>query len=71
MTKKEFEDRIGREATMEEYEYANVMYMSAGNVDKDTLCAEYKKLMQSKSARAIFEFTQSCSSESVSTFSAR
>lgn len=55
MTQQEFNERIGRETTIEEYEYANGMYMGAGNVDKDTFCKDYKALMQNKSARAIFD----------------
>lgn len=55
MTQQEFSERIGRKATTQEYEYANGMYMSAGNVDKDTFCAEYKTLMESKSVRAIMD----------------
>ena len=42
MTQKEFEDRIGRKATQEEYVKADAAYLAAGNdMDKDTFCKLY------------------------------
>lgn len=35
MLQKEFEDRIGRKVTTEEYVEANAVYMMAGELDKD------------------------------------
>lgn len=48
MTQREFEERIGREVTLDEYARANAMYMAADNVDKDVFCKEYETLKDSK-----------------------
>ena len=43
MTKKEFEDRIGREATDDEYVMADAAYLACGDsADKDLFCELYK-----------------------------
>lgn len=43
MTQKEFEERMGREVTTEEYAAADAAYMASGDdVDKDRFCAMYK-----------------------------
>lgn len=43
MTQKEFEDRIGRKATQDEYVMADAAYLAAGdNLDKDAFCKLYK-----------------------------
>ena len=43
MTQKEFEERIGRKVTGDEFELANDLYMMSGELDKDRFCADYKK----------------------------
>lgn len=42
MTKQEFEERIGRTVTDEEYAPADAAYLAAGDMDKDTFCELYK-----------------------------
>ena len=41
MTQQEFETRTGINTTAE-FEYANRVYMAAGQMDKDAFCAEFK-----------------------------
>lgn len=48
MLQHEFEDRIGREVSREEYVKANALYMSAGNINKDDFCKEWDKIKDSK-----------------------
>ena len=49
MTQKEFETRTGKEVTSHCFDYANRVYMAAGNMDKDAFCKEYfsKKVFES------------------------
>ena len=42
MTQQEFETRFGQEVTPESFDYANRVYMAAGNLDKDEFCKEWK-----------------------------
>lgn len=42
MTKQEFEERIGRPVTDDEYAQADAIYLAAGDMDKDTFCELYK-----------------------------
>lgn len=42
MTQKEFESRIGTVVTTNTFDYANRVYMAAGNMDKDVFCREWK-----------------------------
>lgn len=42
MTQQEFETRFGQEVTPESFDYANRVYMAAGNLDKDQFCKEWK-----------------------------
>ncbi len=42
MTQKEFEERIGREVSLEEYAKADAVYL-ASDLDKDMFCEQYKK----------------------------
>ena len=42
MTQKEFETRFGQEVTTESFDYANRVYMAAGDIDKDKFCEEWK-----------------------------
>lgn len=43
MNKQEFESRIGRQVTNEEFEKAERVYMAAVNIDKDTFCEEWER----------------------------
>lgn len=47
MLQHEFEDRIGREVSREEYVKANALYMST-NLDKDEFCKEWDTIKDSK-----------------------
>ena len=42
MTQKEFETRIGTEVATETFEYANRVYMAAGDMDKDEFCKDWR-----------------------------
>ena len=42
MTQKEFEARFGQEVSSECFDYANRVYMAAGNMDKDEFCKDWK-----------------------------
>ncbi len=42
MTQKEFETRFGQEVSSECFDYANRVYMAAGDMDKDEFCKEWK-----------------------------
>ena len=55
MLQSEFEERIGRKVTTEEYVEANAMYMAAGNLDKDEFCSEWLKIGSSKLVQCLFE----------------
>lgn len=44
MLQKEFEERIGRSVTEQEYLEANAMYENAGDMDKDEFCREWLKI---------------------------
>lgn len=56
MLQKEFEERIGRSVTQEEYVEANAMYMAAGGgMDKDVFCREWKKIGGSPLVKGLFE----------------
>ena len=55
MLQKEFEDRIGRSVTEQEYVEANAMYMAAGDIDKDTFCREWLKIGSSALVKGLFE----------------
>ena len=48
MMQKEFEERTGMQVTPAEYEKIEKLYMSSGNIDKDTFCKEYKKIASSE-----------------------
>ena len=48
MLQKEFEERIGRSVTQEEYVAANAMYMAAGEMDKDEFCKLWLKNRENK-----------------------
>lgn len=55
MLQKEFEDRIGRSVTEQEYVEANAMYMAAGDIDKDTFCREWLNIGSSVLVKGLFE----------------
>lgn len=56
MLQKEFEERIGRSVTQEEYVEANAMYMAAGDgMDKDTFCREWMQFGQSRLVQCLFQ----------------
>lgn len=55
MLQKEFEDRIGRNVTTEEYVEANAVYMMAGELNKDEFCREWLKIGSSKLVQCLFE----------------
>ena len=55
MLQKEFEDRIGRKVTTEEYVEANAVYMMAGELNKDEFCREWLKIGSSKLVQCLFE----------------
>ena len=55
MLQKEFEERIGRSVTKQEYVEANAMYMSAGDIDKDTFCREWLMIGSSALVTGLFE----------------
>ena len=41
MTQQEFETRTGKEVTSGCFDYANRVYMAAGEMDKDAFCEDY------------------------------
>lgn len=55
MLQKEFEERIGRSVTKQEYVEANAMFMSAGDIDKDTFCREWLMIGSSALVTGLFE----------------
>lgn len=55
MLQKEFEERIGRPVTEQEYVEANAVYMTAGEIDKDTFCREWVKIGGSALVKGLFE----------------
>lgn len=48
MTREEFESRMGNTVTPEAYEDIQDLYISAGDIDKDTFCDDYKLHRASK-----------------------
>lgn len=55
MTQNEFEERIGRKVTGDEFELANDLYMMSGELDKDRFCADYKKHKDSEIIKALYD----------------
>lgn len=43
MTQQEFEQRIGTEVATSTFDFANRVYMAAGEMDKDSFCADWKQ----------------------------
>ena len=48
MLQKEFEERIGRSVSEQEYVEANAVYEAAGDMDKDEFCREWVKIGTSR-----------------------
>lgn len=42
MTQQEFESRVGTTVTANSFEFANRVYMAAGDMDKDAFCRDWK-----------------------------
>lgn len=57
MLQKEFEERIGRSVTEQEYFEANAMYENAGDMDKDEFCREWLKIGNSRLVKCLAEKT--------------
>lgn len=55
MTKLEFTQRTGIELTDAEYKEVEIMYLEAGNMDKDAFCKDYKKHKDSTLLAAYYE----------------
>lgn len=55
MLQKEFEERIGRSVSEEEFIEANAMYMAAGDIDKDLFCREWKQIGESPLVKGLYE----------------
>lgn len=49
MTQQEFEKRIGTEVSSDTFDYANRVYMAAGEMDKDTFCKDWRDQYVSES----------------------
>ena len=55
MLQQEFEERIGRSVSEQEYVEANAMYMLAGDgIDKDVFCREWQKIGSSALVRGLY-----------------
>lgn len=57
MLKEEFEKRIGRSVTEQEYLEANAMYENAGDMDKDEFCREWLKIGNARLVKCLAEKT--------------
>lgn len=57
MLQKEFEDRIGRQVSEQEYLEANAMYENAGDMDKDEFCREWLKIGSCRLVKCLAEKT--------------
>ena len=55
MLQKEFEERIGRSVSEQEYVEADAMYMAAGDMDKDEFCREWMKIGSSHLVQSLSE----------------
>lgn len=55
MLQKEFEDRIGRSVTEQEYVEANAMYENAGDMDKEEFCREWLKIGSARLVQCLAE----------------
>lgn len=57
MLQKEFEERIGRSVTEQEYLEANAIYENAGDMDKDEFCREWLKIGSCRLVKCLAEKT--------------
>lgn len=57
MLQKEFEERIGRSVTEQEYLEANAMYENTGDMDKDEFCREWLKIGYARLVKCLAEKT--------------
>ena len=57
MLQKEFEERIGRSVSEQEYLDANAMYENAGDMDKDEFCREWLKIGSCRLVKCLAEKT--------------
>ena len=57
MLHKEFEERIGRSVTEQEYLEANAIYENAGDMDKDEFCREWLKIGSCRLVKCLAEKT--------------
>lgn len=56
MLQKEFEERIGRSVSEQEFIEINAMYMMAGDdIDKDTFCREWLKIGNTALVRGLYD----------------
>jgi hypothetical protein len=55
MQKIEFTQRTGIELTDEQYQRVEIMYLNAGNMDKDEFCEDYKKYSDSVILNTYFD----------------
>lgn len=53
MLQNEFEERIGRSVSEQEYVEANAVYEAAGDMDKDEFCREWVKIGSSRLVRCL------------------
>ena len=55
MLQKEFEERVDRSVSEQEYVEANAVYEAAGDMDKDEFCREWKQIGGSPLVKGLFD----------------
>lgn len=63
MQKIEFTKRTGIELTDEQYQKVEIMYLNAGNMDKDEFCEDYKKHSDSVILNTYFDQSEKLRNE--------
>ena len=63
MQKIEFTQRTGIELTDEQYQKVEIMYLNAGNMDKDEFCEDYKKHSDSVILNTYFDQSEKLRNE--------
>lgn len=63
MQKIEFTQRTGIELTDEQYQRVEIMYLNAGNMDKDEFCEDYKKHSDSVILNTYFDQSEKLRNE--------
>lgn len=63
MQKIEFTQRAGIELTDEQYQKVEIMYLNAGNMDKDEFCEDYKKHSDSVILNTYFDQSEKLRNE--------